>query len=173
MHAFPTNILYRSPYLLGPPYCTIFLVKSRFMNAFLICMHKIVSELIKQLKIQHSVMVDSMGYGTRLLELDSCFELLCHLRWIRQLIWTSPFIRIYFIELLWRQSFSCLVVSDSATTRTVAHQTRLSMGFSMQEYWSGLPFSSKGDLPNREIKPTTPAWQADSKPPIHQGSDEH
>ena len=36
------------------------------------------------------------------------------------------------------------VMSDSATPRTVAHQTRLSMGFSRQEYWSGLPFPSPG-----------------------------
>jgi len=42
------------------------------------------------------------------------------------------------------------------------------MGFSRQEYWSGLPFPSPGDLPNPEIKPGSPAWQADalsSEPP--------
>ena len=37
-------------------------------------------------------------------------------------------------------------------------------GTSRQEYWSGLPFSSPGDLPNPEIKPASPAWQADSLP---------
>ena len=49
------------------------------------------------------------------------------------------------------------VVSDSATPWTVARQAPLSMGFSRQEYWSGLPFSSPGDLPNPGIKPLSPA----------------
>ena len=39
------------------------------------------------------------------------------------------------------------------TPWTVAHQTLLSMGFSRQEYWSGLPFSSPGGLPNPGIEP--------------------
>ena len=39
-------------------------------------------------------------------------------------------------------------VSDSATQWTVAHQVSLSIGFSRQEYWSGLPLSTPGDLPN-------------------------
>ena len=38
------------------------------------------------------------------------------------------------------------------------------MGFSRQEYWSGLPFPSAGDLPNPGIKPGSPALQADSLP---------
>ena len=49
------------------------------------------------------------------------------------------------------------VVSDSATPRTVAHQDPLSMGFSRQEYWSGLPFPPPVDLPDPEIKPSSPA----------------
>ena len=40
----------------------------------------------------------------------------------------------------------------------------LSMGFPRQEYWSGLPFPSPGNLPNPWIKPASPAWQADSLP---------
>ena len=43
-----------------------------------------------------------------------------------------------------------------ATPWTVAHQAPLSMGFSRQEYWSGLPFPS-GDLPDPGIKSTSPA----------------
>ena len=39
-----------------------------------------------------------------------------------------------------------------ATPRTVAYQAPPSMGFSRQEYWSGLPFPSPGDLPNPEIE---------------------
>ena len=44
-----------------------------------------------------------------------------------------------------------------ATPWTVAHQAPLSMGFSRQEYWSGLPFLSPGDLPNTGMEPTSPA----------------
>ena len=40
--------------------------------------------------------------------------------------------------------------------QTVAHQAPLSTGFSRQEYWSGLPFPSPGDLPNPGIEPTSP-----------------
>ena len=45
---------------------------------------------------------------------------------------------------------------------TVACQVPLSMEFSMQKYWSGLPFRSPGDLPNAGIKPGSPALEADS-----------
>ena len=51
---------------------------------------------------------------------------------------------------------------------TVAYQAPSSMGFSRQEYWSGLPFPSPGDLPNPGIEPRSPAFQADaltSEPP--------
>ena len=54
-----------------------------------------------------------------------------------------------------------------ATPWTVAHQAPPPMGFSRQEYWSGLPFPSPGDLPDPEIKPGSP-FQADaltSEPP--------
>ena len=44
-----------------------------------------------------------------------------------------------------------------ATPRTLAHQGPLSMGFPRQEYWSGLPFPSPGDLPDPGIKPVSPA----------------
>ena len=47
---------------------------------------------------------------------------------------------------------------------TVACQVPLSMGFSRQEYWSGLPFPSLGDLPNPGIEPWSPALQADALP---------
>ena len=56
-------------------------------------------------------------------------------------------------------------VSDSLVTPwTVAHQAPLSMGFSRQEYWSGLTFSSPGDLPDLGIEPGSPALQEDSLP---------
>ena len=47
---------------------------------------------------------------------------------------------------------------------TVACQAPLFMEFSRQEYWSGLPFPSLGDLPDSEIEPRSPALQADSLP---------
>ena len=47
---------------------------------------------------------------------------------------------------------------------TVVSQAPLSMGFSRQEYWSGLPLPPSGDLPNPEIEPRSPALQADSLP---------
>ena len=47
-----------------------------------------------------------------------------------------------------------------ATLWTVAHQAPLSMGFSRQEYWSGLPFPPPGDLPDPKIKPTSLASPA-------------
>ena len=54
-------------------------------------------------------------------------------------------------------------MSDSfATPWTVAHQAPLHMGFSRQEYWSGLPFPSPGDLPDPGIEPRSPALQADA-----------
>ena len=43
-----------------------------------------------------------------------------------------------------------------ATPRTAAHQAPPSMGFSRQEYWSGLPFPSPGDLPDPGIEPGSP-----------------
>ena len=55
-----------------------------------------------------------------------------------------------------------------ATPWTVAYRAPLSMGFSRQEYWSGVPFPSPGYLPDPGIEPRSPAFQADaltSEPP--------
>ena len=51
-----------------------------------------------------------------------------------------------------------------ATPWTVACQAPLSMGFSRQEYWSGVPFPSSGELRNPGIEPRSPTLQADSLP---------
>ena len=51
-----------------------------------------------------------------------------------------------------------------ATPWTVAYQAPLSMEFSRQEFWSGLPFPSPGDLPNPGIEPGSPALKADALP---------
>ena len=55
---------------------------------------------------------------------------------------------------------SCVQLFESLWT--VAHQALLSMGFSRQGYWSGLPFPSSGDLPEPGIEPRSPSLQADS-----------
>ena len=67
--------------------------------------------------------------------------------------------------------FSC--VRLFATVWTVACQAPLSMGFSRQEYWHGLPCPSPGDLLNPRIEPVSPAapaLQEDSLPLSHGGS---
>ena len=51
-----------------------------------------------------------------------------------------------------------------ATPCTIAHQAPPSMDFSRQDYWSGLPFFSPGDLPNPGTEPWSPAFQADALP---------
>ena len=56
--------------------------------------------------------------------------------------------------------------------RTVARQAPLSMGFSRQEYWSGLPFPTPGDLPDQGSNPCLWCllhWQTDSSPRCHLG----
>ena len=71
----------------------------------------------------------------------------------------------------WWSSFSCSVLCVSClTSQTVAHQAPLSMAFSRQEYPSGLPFPSSGDLPHPGIEPASPALQAESLPLSHLGN---
>ena len=65
-------------------------------------------------------------------------------------------------------SFSHVLLFD--TLWTVAHLAPLSMGFSRQGYWRGLPFSPPGVLPDPRIQPTSPvspALLADSLPLSH------
>ena len=68
-------------------------------------------------------------------------------------------------QLFW--DISCLSYKIGiviATPWTVAYQAPPSMGFSRQEYGSGLPFSSPEDLPDPGIEPRSPTLQADSLP---------
>ena len=60
-----------------------------------------------------------------------------------------------------------------ATPWTVAYQAPLSMGFSRQEYWRGLPFPSPEDLPDPGIEPGSPALQADVLPSEPPGKSSH
>ena len=70
-------------------------------------------------------------------------------------------------EVKWSRS----VVSNSLWT--VAHQAPPSMGFSRQEYWSGLPFPSPGDLPHPGIEPRSPTLQADALTSEPRGKPSH
>ena len=72
---------------------------------------------------------------------------------------------------VWVCIFVCVCVCYSVchvqlfvTSWTVAHQNPLSIEFSRQKYWSGLPFPSPGDLPNQRIESGSPALQVDSSP---------
>ena len=97
----------------------------------------------------------------------------CHslLQWIFLTQGSNPFLFSFFwikantIASQSEVAQSCLTLCDPWT---VAHQAPPSMGFSRQEYWSGLPFPSPGDLPNPGIESRFPALQADaltSEPP--------
>ena len=76
------------------------------------------------------------------------------------------------VRLLEKDEFCTMYESESDSRSvvsvcnacSVAHQTPLSMGFSRQEYLSGWPFSSPGDLPNPGVESGSPALQADPSP---------
>ena len=70
-------------------------------------------------------------------------------------------ILMFYQELLVVAVQSLSRVQLFASPWTVAYQASPSMGFSRQEYWSGLPFPSSGDLPNPGIEPRSPALEAD------------
>ena len=105
--------------------------------------------------------------------------------WVSFRLWQSESIIHIHMSTQWdsiteyQVEFLCYTVSEwvsevahcvrlFATPWTVAYQAPPSMGFSRQEYWSGLPFPSPRDLPNPGFKPRCPAFQADaltSEPP--------
>ena len=60
-------------------------------------------------------------------------------------------------------------VKSLSYVQLFAYQAPPSVGFSRQEYWSGLPFPTPGDLPNPGIEPRSPALQADALPSEPQG----
>ena len=74
--------------------------------------------------------------------------------------WATTELNQTFCVLLW--NLLIVIVWLFATLWTVAYKARQSMEFSRQEYWSGLPFLSPGDLPNPGIEPRSPTLQADA-----------
>ena len=77
---------------------------------------------------------------------------------------------LFFIHQIEDWVKSCCHVWLSVILWTAACQAPPSMGFSRQEYWSGLPFPSPGDIPHQEIEPPSLALQVDSLTLSHQGS---
>ena len=71
---------------------------------------------------------------------------------------------------IWLLFHHSVVSNPFATPWTIACQAPLSMRFPRQEFWSRLPFSSPGDLPDPGIQPASPPWQAGSLPLSHLGS---
>ena len=102
----------------------------------------------------------------------------------------KPPILCYFVTTAWAKTILCFILQSFylnvlflvfvvwsqnhvrlfATLWTVACQASLSMGFSRQKYWSGLPFPSPGDLLDPGTESASPALQADSLPLSHLGS---
>ena len=80
--------------------------------------------------------------------------------WIPGRMLSLPFQSV--LELCVCVCYSLSHVLLLTTTWTVAHQAPLSMEFSRQESWSGLQFSSSGDLPHLGIEPGSPTLQAES-----------
>ena len=94
----------------------------------------------------------SLGSGLHsAVYLNSSWETICLHK-----SWSIP------VEVKWSEVKSLSRVRLFATPWTVAHQAPPSMGFTRQEYWSGLPFPSPGDRPNPGIEPSSPALQADA-----------
>ena len=90
--------------------------------------------------------------------------------------WGTLYLHIYTFHDVWGRNYRANISESEvkvkslnrvrlfATLWTVAYQASPSMGFSRQEYQSGLPFPSPGDLPNPGIEPRSPALQADALP---------
>ena len=96
----------------------------------------------------------------------SLAKMVVHFREQRKSGWKVP--PKGYLEDKWKWSRSVVSVWLFATPWTAAYQAPPSKGFSRQEYWSGLPLPSPGDLPNPGIEPRSPTLQADaltSEPP--------
>ena len=93
------------------------------------------------------------------------FQILFHYKLLQEIEYSSLCYTV--CGCVWH---SCSIMSDLCDPWIVAHQTPLSIEFSRQEYWSGLPLLSPQDLPGPRIKPVSPALRADSLPAEPQGN---
>ena len=82
-------------------------------------------------------------------------------RWLLLALWNNSFV-IFLLRCVLGDGLIAKLCPTLATPWPVACQAPLSMGFSRQESWSGLPFPSPEDLPNPGIEPGSPTLQADS-----------
>ena len=95
-------------------------------------------------------------------DLQCCVSLMCTAKWFGYIyicIYSCIFIFLYMMCLV---AQSCLTLCDPMDCSPC--QAPLSMGFSRQKYWSGLPCPPPGDLPKPGIKPRSSMLQADSLP---------
>ena len=135
-----------------------------------------VRRFLKKLEIElpYDPAIPLLGIHTKetRIERDTCTPMLIAALFTIARTWKQPrcpsadkWIKLWYI---WKKVKSLSRVQLFATLWTVAHQAPPSMGFPRQEYWSGLPFPSPGDLPDPGIEPRSPALQADtltSEPP--------
>ena len=94
------------------------------------------------------------------------FQILFHYRLLQDVEWRSLRYIVgpcHLLFIWWFLTKLCLTLE---TPWTVARQASLFMGFSRQEYWSGLPFPSPGDLPNTGIEPKSPSLASTDSFPL-------
>ena len=89
--------------------------------------------------------------------LDSLQDLINSIMKVKEKVKVKLRSSVQLFVTLWTVYETRLVVFNSVTPWTVAHQAPLSMEFSKQEYWSGLPFPFPEDLPDLGIEPRFPA----------------
>ena len=114
--------------------------------------------------LNYSLYFSLLGYPSSPIPPKPCFP--SHIIHVNTL--ECSYLYVLHISYMYAQSLSRVWLF--ATPQTVAHQILLSMGFSKQEYWSGLPFSTPGELPNPGIESVSPALKAVSLPLSHLGS---
>ena len=85
-------------------------------------------------------------------------------KWIHVYVWLSPFTETITTLSICNSGLVTKLCLTLVTPWRGACQALLSMGFSRQEYWSGLPFPSPGDLFDSGTEPASPALQAESLP---------
>ena len=121
--------------------------------------------------------IENRGVFTHLRKLNVNHEI-CETSWKEENLFFPNLLICYFANMLinwifaiskltyikWKLVKSFSHIQLFATPWTVVCQAHPSVGFSRQEYWSGLPFHSPGDLPDPEIEPEFPTLQVDSLP---------